>query len=123
MPCPETPGDAMRRREFITFLGGAALIWPLAARAQQMGKVSRLGILNPGTSDTPATGAFYEGLKELGYSEGQNIVIERRYGEWNSEGFPHLAAELVQLKVDVIVVISTSPARAARQATSTIPIV
>jgi putative ABC transport system substrate-binding protein len=111
------------RRQLISALGGAAVAWPLAARAQQMGKVPRIGILNPGPSDNPAAGAFYKGLQELGYTEGQNIAIERRYGEWNSNRFHQLAAELVRLNVDVIVVMSTSPARAAKQATSIIPIV
>ena len=111
------------RRQLISALGGAAVAWPLAARAQQMGKVPRIGILNPGPSDNPAAGAFYKGLQELGYTEGQNIAIERRYGEWNSNRFHQLAAELVRLNVDVIVVMSTSSARAAKQATSIIPIV
>jgi putative ABC transport system substrate-binding protein len=66
---------------------------------------------------------FYEGLRELGYTEGVNIAIERRYGDWNTDRFQQLAADLVRLKVDVIVVISTSPARATKQATSIIPIV
>lgn len=113
----------MRRRQFIRLLTVAAATLPLAVRAQQMAKVPRLGILHPGMTDPPATGAFYKGLQELGYIEGQNIAIERRYGEWNSDRFGKLAAELVQQKVDVIVVMSTSPARAAKQATSTIPIV
>ncbi len=88
-----------------------------------MGKVTRIGVLNPGSSDTPAASSFYEGLKNLGYIEGQNIAIERRYGAFNVDQFRRQAAELVELKVDVIVVISTSPARAAKQSTSTIPIV
>ena len=112
----------MRRREFITLIGGMAA-WPFAARAQQIGKVPRLGILNPGTTDAPGAIGFYNGLSELGYSEGQNIAIERRYADWKSEQFSKLAAELVKINVDVIVVMSTSPARAAKEATSTIPIV
>jgi len=112
----------MRRREFITLLGGA-VTWPLAARAQQMGKVPHLGILNPGTTDPPATVGFYKGLRELGYTEGQNIAIERRYADWKFDQFGKLAAELVQINVDVIVVMSTSPARAAKEASSVIPIV
>jgi ABC-type uncharacterized transport system substrate-binding protein len=112
----------MRRREFITLIGGATVAWPLVA-ARRTGKVPRIGVLNPGPSDSPTIGAFYEGLHELGYLEGQNIVIERRYGEWKSDRFPVLASELVRLNVDVIVVSSTSPARAAKQATTTIPIV
>src|SRR5436189_5988871 len=104
----------MRRREFIALLGGAATGWPLIARAQQIGKIPRLGILNPGTSDPPGSLGFYEGLRELGYTEGKNIAIERRYGDWRSDRFGELAAELVQINVDVLVVMSTSPARAAK---------
>jgi len=111
----------MRRRNFLAALGGAAA-WPLAARAQPLRKIPRLGILNPGTADPPGALGFYEGLRELGYIEGQNIAIERRYGNWRSDRFDELAAELVE-NVDVIVVMSTSPARAAKEATSTIPIV
>jgi putative ABC transport system substrate-binding protein len=112
----------MRRRAFIAATAAAAA-WPLVARTQPVAKVARIGVLNPGGVDTPTTGAFYEGLKALGYVEGQNIVIERRYADWNPDRYLQFAAELAQLKVDVIVVISTTPARAAKQATSTIPIV
>jgi len=113
----------MKRREFITLAGGAAAAWPLAANAQQKAKLPHIGVLNPGSADTPGTAGFYDGLRALGYAEGSNIAIERRYGDWNTDRFQQLAADLVRLKVDVIVVISTSPARAAKQATSTIPIV
>src|ERR1700676_2517034 len=116
-------GLAMKRREFITLVGGAAAAWPFAANAQQKGKLPLLGVLNPGPTDTPGTAGFYDGLRELGYTEGLNIAIERRYGDWNTDRFHQLAADLVRLKVDLIVVISTSPARAAKQATSSIPIV
>jgi putative ABC transport system substrate-binding protein len=112
----------MKRREFITLVGGAAAAWPLAANAQK-GKLPLIGVLNPGSTDTPGTIGFYGRLRELGYAEGLNIAIERRYGDWNTDRFQQLAADLVRLKVDVIVVISTSPARAAKQATSVIPIV
>ena len=114
--------DQLKRREFITLLGGAAA-WPVAARAQQVRKIPRLGILIPGTIDPPGTLGFYDGLRELGYTDGQNIAIERLYGNWRSDRFGELAAELVQMNVDVIVVMSTSPARAGKEATSTIPIV
>jgi putative tryptophan/tyrosine transport system substrate-binding protein len=67
----------MKRREFIMLLNGAA-VWPLAARSQQIGKIPLLGILNPGTAGPPGTFGFYKGLRELGYTEGQNIAIERR---------------------------------------------
>jgi putative ABC transport system substrate-binding protein len=113
----------MKRREFITLIGGAAAAWPLAANTQQKGKLPLIGILNPGSTDTPGVVGFYKGLQELGYTEGLNIAIERRYGDWNTDRFKELAADLVRLKVDVIVVVSTSPARAAKQATSIIPIV
>jgi len=113
----------MRRREFITLVGGAAAAWPLAANAQQKGKLPLIGVLNPGSTDTPGAVGFYEGLRELGYTEGLNLAIARRYGDWNTDRFQQLAADLVRLKVDVIVVMSTSPARAAKQATSIIPIV
>ncbi|WP_168213045.1 MULTISPECIES: ABC transporter substrate-binding protein [unclassified Bradyrhizobium] len=113
----------MKRREFITLVGGAAAAWPFAANAQQKGKLALIGVLNPGSTDTPGTAGFYQGLRELGYTEGLNIAIERRYGDWNTDRFQPLAADLARLKVDVIVVISTSPARGAKQATSTIPIV
>jgi putative ABC transport system substrate-binding protein len=113
----------MKRRDFIALLGATTATWPLAARAQQIGKIPRLGILSPGTADPPGALGFYKGLRELGYTEGQNIAIERRYGDWKSDRFGELAAELVQINVDVIVVMSTSPARAAKEATSTIPII
>src|SRR5437868_8256202 len=114
---------AMQRRQFIALAGGAAVAWPLATNAQQRAKLPLIGVLNPGSVDVPAAAGFYQGLRELGYNEGSNIVIERRFGDWNLDRMQHLAADLVGLKVDVIVVVSTSPARAAKQATSTIPIV
>jgi len=113
----------MKRREFITFIGGAAAAWPLTADAQRKGKLPLIGVLNPGSTDNPGVVGFYEGLRELGYTEGLNIAIERRYGDWNTDRFQQLAADLVRHKVDVIVVMSTSPARAVKQATSMIPIV
>src|SRR5215211_6648103 len=111
----------MRRHEFISLLGGAAAAWPIAANAEQNGPV--IGVLNPGSTDTPGMVGFYEGLRELGYAEGFNIAIERRFGDWNTDRFGELTADLVRRKVNVIVVVSTSPARAAKQATSIVPIV
>jgi putative ABC transport system substrate-binding protein len=118
----------MKRREFVTLLGSAAavpsMLLPLAAHAQQTRKVHRIGLLMPGPSMLSGTlDAFHQGLRQLGYTEGQNIAIERRYAEWKLERLPDLAAELVRLKVDVIVAWTTPSARAAKQATSTIPIV
>jgi putative ABC transport system substrate-binding protein len=113
----------MRRRNFIALFGGA-IAWPLAARAQQTGKVSHIGLLiNGPPGPDPMTDAFYQGLREHGYIEGQNIVVERVDAEFKPERFAQLAAELVRRKVDVIVVFSTSPARAVKEATNTIPIV
>jgi putative tryptophan/tyrosine transport system substrate-binding protein len=93
----------MRRREFITLLGGAAAAWALAARAQQS-KVARIGALYIGLADAESfKNELREGLRELGYMEGQNIAFEFRSAEGKLDRLPELAAELVRLKVDVIV--------------------
>jgi ABC-type uncharacterized transport system substrate-binding protein len=109
----------MRRREFITLLGGAAAAWPLAARAQQSAKIPRVGIID----DTPVWNAFRRGLRDLGYLEGQNIAFDYRYAGGVPERLAEVAAELVQSPVDVIATYGTPPTRAAKQATTTIPIV
>jgi putative ABC transport system substrate-binding protein len=114
----------MDRRTFIASMIGAALSAPLAAQAQQVGKVPRIGFLfygSPGSS--PELDAFRQGLRELGYIEGQNIAIEYRFASGRVERLPELAAELVRLKVDVIVTPTTPASQAAKQATGTIPIV
>ena len=118
----------IRRREFIVTLGGAAAVWPLAARAQQATKVPRIGTLSPGRSELPdptlnMLNAFLQGLHELGYTEGQNVAIERQYAAGSSDRLRELAAELVRRKPDIIVAFSTTAARPAKQATDTIPIV
>jgi putative ABC transport system substrate-binding protein len=118
----------MRRRRFLGVLCGAAASWTLCARAQQGTKIARIGVLTPGRSEgadaSRATlNALVAGLRELGYAEGQNIVIERRFAESNPDRLRKLADELVELKVDVIVALSTTAARPAKQATSLIPIV
>jgi putative tryptophan/tyrosine transport system substrate-binding protein len=114
----------MRRRKFIALLASAAVAWPCAGGAQQTAKVPRVGLLLPGSpAPYPELEAFYETLRELGYTAGQNIAIEPVYAEWKPDRFAELAAELVRRKVDIIFVASTSPARAAQAATSTIPIV
>jgi putative ABC transport system substrate-binding protein len=110
----------MRRREFLALLGGA-ISWPLPAHAQQTGKIPRIGILNNGGA--VVNSPFLQGLHELGYIEGRNLIIEVRFADWKLDRLPALAAELVALKVDVIVAAATPAARAAKQATSTIPIV
>ncbi len=115
----------MQRREFITLLGGTAATWPLSVRAQQIGKVSRIGYL--GTSSPSLEGhvldAFKQKLRELGHVEGENIAIEYRWAEGQDDRLPELAAELVRLKPVVIVTTGTLGTLAAKQATSTIPIV
>ncbi|GAH36944.1 unnamed protein product, partial [marine sediment metagenome] len=118
-------GDRMRRRDFITLVGGAVAL-PTGARAQQQtGKVHRIGYLGFGTA-TAAPGlldAFRQGLRELGWVEGQNIVTEYRYAEGQYDLLPGLANELVRLKVDVIAASPTPAAVAAKNATETIPII
>jgi putative ABC transport system substrate-binding protein len=115
----------MRRREFITVLGGAALAWPLAARAQQAGKVYRIGILEtiPASQNAANLDALRKGLRELGYIEGQNLSIEYSSADGFAERFPELAGELVRLKVDLIVTRGTPAAQAAKNATAAIPVV
>src|SRR6478672_10504152 len=113
----------MRRRDFITLLGGAAAAWPLAARAQQP-KVPTIGVLVIGNiSPEEFWREFRQGLRDLGYIEGQNIRFEFRSAEGQIDRLPELAAELVRLKVDVIVTWFTPTAVAAKQATREIPIV
>jgi putative ABC transport system substrate-binding protein len=109
----------MRRRAFITLLGGAAASWPLAARAQQRFKI---GLLDTGLGAAFAV-PFMRKLVELGYVEGRNVVIERKSGEGNRDRLMDLAADLVRQQVDVIVTAGTPAAFAAKNATSTIPIV
>jgi putative ABC transport system substrate-binding protein len=114
----------MKRREFITLLGGAAA-WPLAARAQQAGKLPTIGFLVAGTPTSHGqwVAAFVQRLRELGWIEGRTITIEYRWAEGRSERFAEIAAELVRRKVDVIVTSATEAIVAAKQATSVIPIV
>jgi putative ABC transport system substrate-binding protein len=115
----------VRRRDFIALLGGAALGWPLGARGQQPTKLPRIGILwpNPLAASGQFVDAFRQGLRELGYVEGQNMIIEFRTTEGNMERLPDLAAELVRIPVDVILTATSPTIRAARQATRIIPIV
>src|SRR5947208_8034879 len=117
----------MRRRDFIKTIGGAAVAWPLAARAQQ-GRMPRIGLLAPGRSvGADATlltlNSVVTGLRELGYIEGQNIAIERGFGEANPDRLREVSAELVGHGLDVIVALSTTAARPLKQATSVIPVV
>src|SRR2546430_8328381 len=114
-----------RRRYFITLLGGAAVAWPLAARAQQPGKLPTIGFLVAGTPSSHGqwVAAFVQRLRELGWIEGRTVAIEYRWAEGHTSRATEIAAEFVRLKVDVIVTYSTSPVLAAKQATSVIPIV
>ena len=114
----------VRRREFITLIGGAAA-WPLAARAQQPAKLPTIGFLGATTAsvDGQRLAAFVQRLRQLGWVDGRNVAIEVRWAAGRSERFAEIAAELVRLKVDVILTHNTPPVLAAKQATSVIPIV
>jgi putative ABC transport system substrate-binding protein len=113
------------RRQFIAVLGGTVFVWPLAVRAQQAEKIAKIGVLYPGDSPpaSPRMESFRKGLRQLGYVEGQNVVIELRYAERGLQQLPDLAAELVRLKVDVITTFGDLATKVAQQATSITPIV
>jgi putative ABC transport system substrate-binding protein len=115
----------MNRRELMALLGGATAAWPLAARAQQPGKLPTIGFLGANTAETQSqwTAAFLQRLRELGWIDGRNIAIEYRWLEGRSERAAEIAAEFVRLKVDVIVTSGDANVVAARQETSVIPIV
>jgi putative tryptophan/tyrosine transport system substrate-binding protein len=118
----------VRRREFIALVGGVAAAWPFAARAQQgqismtKARVAFLGAESPSTNQH-FVDAFRQGLRERGYTEGQHITIEERWAEGRSERFPELIGELIRLKVNVILAISVPAALAAKNGTTTVPIV
>ena len=115
----------LKRRELITLLGGAAASWPLAARAQQPGKVVRIGFLGTASASGYASQVegFRLGLRDLGYVEGTNLIIEYRWAQGNYARLPQLAAELIHSNVELIVTHGTPGSFAAKQATTTIPIV
>jgi putative ABC transport system substrate-binding protein len=115
----------MKRRDFITLIGGAAAAWPLAAHAQQAGKLPTIGFLGASTPllESQRVAAFVQQLRELGWTEGRNVAIEYRWPEGRSDRAAEIAAEFVRLKVDVIVTVGTPAALAAKQATSVLPVV
>ena len=117
-------GEAMRRREFIAFVGGTAVAWPLAGRAQQPG-MPVIGLLASATASdwAPYVSAFRHGLRDAGYVEGDNVMIEARWANSQYERLPAMATELVQRRPTVIVAFSTPAAQAAKAATATIPVV
>jgi putative tryptophan/tyrosine transport system substrate-binding protein len=114
----------IRRREFISLLGGAAAVWPLVARGQEPRKLPSIGFLGPSTPSAAShwAAAFVQRLHELGWVEGRNIAVEYRWAEGRSERYSEIAAEFIRLNVDVIVTVG-GPALVAKQMTSVIPIV
>ncbi len=111
----------MRRREFITLLGGAAAAWPLAAHAQASKNIPRLCFLtfDPVTSRSTRFEAFFQGLADLGYEDGKTITIDYLSAEADGDRFPSLAAECLRLKADIIAVSTTPATQAAKKATLT----
>jgi putative ABC transport system substrate-binding protein len=117
----------MKRRQFITLIGGGAAAWPLAARAQQGERVRRIGVLMPGTADDPEyalrNAAFLQGLGEFGWTVGRNVRIDYRWGAGDVERYRALAAELVALAPDVLMGLGYGTVNALQKATRTVPIV
>jgi putative ABC transport system substrate-binding protein len=114
----------MQRRDFITLLGSTAVAWPLATRAQKL-RLPTIGYLGSTTAaaEKPRTDAFVQRLGELGWTDGRTVAIEYRWAESRTERFPEIAADLVKLRVDIIVPTSTAAALACKQATGVVPIV
>src|SRR5262249_49483041 len=125
MPGANPWGRPMRRREFVTLLGSAAVIWPLSARAQKPTRIPRIGVLwHAGSAEEEGryfTG-FIEGLRDLGYADGSNIILEHRFPNETPDRFRKMAAELVSMNVDVLVSVGSQTAFYAKDATTTIPI-
>ena len=117
----------MDRRAFVAIVGGSILVSSLAVDAQRRDQVPRVGYLSPGSPSDPVRlrrfEAFRQGLRELGYVEGQNITIDARWAEGNYDRYPVLAADLVRVKANIIVAVGGAATQAAQQATTTIPIV
>ena len=115
--------DQLKRREFITLLGGATVVWPLVGRAQQPAMAPLVGVIVSSSPPHPFADAFWRGLHALGYSQGQNIKVEFRYTNGQSDRAEEYAEEFVRLGVDVIVAHFVPAVEAAMGATRTIPIV
>jgi putative ABC transport system substrate-binding protein len=117
----------IRRRQFLTLLGGAAAAWPLAARAQQPAQVRRIGVLLPFAEDHPVgqarVAAFVQGLRQLGWTDGHNVRIDYRWSAGDSDNIRKFASELIALGPDVVMAFTSAAVTALRQATSTVPIV
>jgi ABC-type uncharacterized transport system substrate-binding protein len=117
----------VRRRAFITLIGGAAAAWPLAARAQQPAQVRRIGVLLPFAEDHPVgqarVAAFVQGLRQLGWTDGHNVRIDYRWSAGDSDNIRKFASELIALGPDVVMAFTSAAVTALRQATSTVPIV
>ena len=111
----------MNRRCFIAFVGTGVAVWSLSAQAQQPGKVWRIGFI--AHRDERFYEPLFGRLRELGYEEGRNLIVERRYAQGDADRFQEFADEMVRLNVDVIIVVTTPAAQAAKRATATIPIV
>ena len=117
----------MRRRDLFTLLGGAAAAWPLAARAQQAGRMRRIGVLLPSAANDPESmsrvTAFLQGLQELGWTDGRNVRIEFRWGAGDAEQYGKIASDLIALAPDVVLTLGTLSVKALQRATRTVPIV
>jgi putative tryptophan/tyrosine transport system substrate-binding protein len=117
----------MKRREFITLIGGTVVAWPLAARAQQRERVWRIGVLLPFAEDHPVgqarVAAFVQGLRQLGWTDGHNVRIDYRWSAGDSDNIRKFASELIALGPDVVMAFTSAAVTALRQATSTVPIV
>src|SRR5215470_14168465 len=117
----------IHRREFITLLGGTAVAWPLAARAQQGTRMRRIGVFMPGVADDPEgqarIGAFLQGLGELGWIVGRNVRIDYRWGAGHAERYRAIAAELLALAPEVVLALGYSTVSALQKATGGVPIV
>ena len=115
-------GSDMKRRDFITLVGGAAVAWPLAALAQEAGRTYRVGALSTGSGDSPPAVAMFDELRRFGFIEGQNLIVDWRQYSLHIDRISEFAADLVKSKVDVIYANGDAGIRAAQQATTTIPI-